>query len=136
MIHEPSLPSTSTEPDMPSLPPRVFSCAERMSVSASHLYSTSGGVPFAGSSWTAMFTVSLLVGRESVGVSSGATVETVRAVAFFESLTLRAAPGRKSFAIFRVGAAQLRYSRDALSLEVGTFFHQILGFNQWIVVHS
>src|SRR3954471_4651770 len=55
ITHDPSLPSSPTEPDIPSPPALCDSCAERISVSGSQRYATSGVVPVGGSSRTAIF---------------------------------------------------------------------------------
>src|SRR6476620_10974046 len=56
MTHEPSDPSRPTDPDNPSPDVRGLSCAERMSVSGSHVYSTAAGEASAGLMSTATFT--------------------------------------------------------------------------------
>src|SRR5204862_7412947 len=56
ITHDPSLPSSPTDPDIPLAFACGLSCADRISVSASQVYSTSGGGESdAGSSCTAIF---------------------------------------------------------------------------------
>src|SRR5688500_13658184 len=62
---DPSEPSSSTDPDMPFPDDRGLSWAERISVSASHRYSTAGAAPAAGSTLTGIFTTRLLEYRQS-----------------------------------------------------------------------
>src|SRR3954463_14909964 len=68
MSHEPSLPSISTDPDAPSLTARARRFAVRMSVSVSHRYSTSLGVPCRGSTRTATLTAFLHDGSDNLHV--------------------------------------------------------------------